>query len=465
MNKKNLFILTSLFILSLFTRFYNLSSPPKVVFDETHFALYARKYFLREYYFDIHPPFGKLFLASILLLSPPRKDFDFQIGIEYPEKNYLLLRGGVALLGSIIPILVYFVTKTLGFSLKTALLASVFTILENAILVQSRFVLLDVILIFFGLCTIYFSLKEKQFPYFSRKWVVFNFLTGLSLGFTVSTKLTGFGILLLVWLGNFFEVTNKKNLKNALLKWKILFQLVLPIVIYISIFFLHFSLLPRPCEKNCGAILNPYFEECKRGINSTWTCALFIPPHKNLMLLFLKTQLLVINTNLSGEHHYFASPWFSFPLMIRPILYFKEKIDQNTIKIIAFLGNPLLWWGGFLSIISYLYLAIRIFLSKKVKEKNFDRFYFLIAGFIIQWLPFAFVPRFILLYHYLLPLLFSIIILAGFLVEVIQLPDKILLILSLGIFLVFLFFLPLNYGFPLPFDKLKFYQILPTWEF
>ncbi|MFN7088533.1 MAG: phospholipid carrier-dependent glycosyltransferase [Candidatus Paceibacteria bacterium] len=49
--------------LGLITRFLFIWNPPEVVFDEVHFGKFLYAYFTGEYYFDIHPPLGKLILA------------------------------------------------------------------------------------------------------------------------------------------------------------------------------------------------------------------------------------------------------------------------------------------------------------------------------------------------------------------------------------------------------------------
>jgi hypothetical protein len=45
---------------ALFTRFYLLPQPGGVVFDESHFGRFTNQYTARTYFFDIHPPLGKL---------------------------------------------------------------------------------------------------------------------------------------------------------------------------------------------------------------------------------------------------------------------------------------------------------------------------------------------------------------------------------------------------------------------
>ena len=53
-----------LFGLGILTRFYGLSWPREVVFDEVHFGKFVSSYITGRYYFDIHPPLGKLLIAA-----------------------------------------------------------------------------------------------------------------------------------------------------------------------------------------------------------------------------------------------------------------------------------------------------------------------------------------------------------------------------------------------------------------
>jgi len=44
------------------------------------------KYIMRTFFFDVHPPLGKLIFASILSLNGYHGDFHFQeIGLDFPE--------------------------------------------------------------------------------------------------------------------------------------------------------------------------------------------------------------------------------------------------------------------------------------------------------------------------------------------------------------------------------------------
>ena len=53
----------TLFLLALLSRFALLNHPRQVVWDEFHFGKFVDGHINGEYFFDIHPPLGKLLLA------------------------------------------------------------------------------------------------------------------------------------------------------------------------------------------------------------------------------------------------------------------------------------------------------------------------------------------------------------------------------------------------------------------
>jgi len=90
------------------TRFWHLENPANVFFDETYFGLFAEKYLTGQYYFDIHPPLGKLILAAAASLGAATTHFSFDIGKAYPDAAYVRMRMTTALFGSLLVVLVYF---------------------------------------------------------------------------------------------------------------------------------------------------------------------------------------------------------------------------------------------------------------------------------------------------------------------------------------------------------------------
>lgn len=169
--------------------------------------------------------------------------------------------------------------------------------------------------------------------------------------------------------------------------------------------------------------------------------------------------------------------------MARPIQYFKESQGNKT-SFIYFIGNPIVWWLGILGVIGYLYLIIKNFFYK-FKLKISPTFYsknmvILISGYLFYLLPFLSIKRYMLIYHYLPALIFSIIIFSIFFEGVLEMifgstaknklffQNKKANILFLGLLIIillsFLYFSPLTYGFPLTNESFQNRMWLDTWK-
>ena len=90
-------------LLSCWTRFYRIGKSNIVVWDEAHFGKFGSHYLKREFYFDVHPPLGKMLVGFVGLLAGYDGHFDFKSGTEYPEgvpyvaRRVMLATFGVAL--------------------------------------------------------------------------------------------------------------------------------------------------------------------------------------------------------------------------------------------------------------------------------------------------------------------------------------------------------------------------------
>ncbi|KPJ73644.1 hypothetical protein AMJ48_00235 [Parcubacteria bacterium DG_74_1] len=462
-----------IFLLGIFgflTRFFNLTFPPKVVFDEAHFGLYASKYLSQQYYFDIHPPLGKMLLALSGFLGKIQAGFDFAVNSDYGDFNFLALRFLPALLGSFLVLLIYFLVKEMGFSKRIAFLSSFLVLFDNALIVQSRFILLDIVLVFFIFLSLYLFLLCKKFPIFSAKWCLFNLLTGLSLGTAISIKWTGIGVLALIWFLAFSEIILKESFKKVNLI-KIFSLLVLPLAIYFLIFFIHFSLLPLACTSNCGAVLNHRLE----NTSSSFSLSFNNPPEGNLFKKFIETNKLMLYGNLASTMLFnYQSDWYSWPFMIRPAHYFVENQNNRT-SYIFLLGNPIVWWLGIVGLIGVPYLLIKnYFYSFKLKIPALfysENLIILFFGYFVYLIPFLAIKRYMIIYHYLPALIFSIIIFSFFFNSVLEnflskgKANFIFFMLLLIIFISFLFFSPLTYGFPISEESFQLRMWLPSWSF
>ena len=109
--------------------------------------------------------------------------------------------------------------------------------------------------------------------------------------------------------------------------------------------------------------------------------------------------------------HPYGSPWWSWPLLARPVLYYAEYsglgTDQFTgqplFALIYNLGNPWIWWTSLPAVASLPYFIIR--------HRSFPAAVILV-GFITQYLPWAPITRVLFIYEMIGGLIFMILALA-----------------------------------------------------
>ena len=110
--------------------------------------------------------------------------------------------------------------------------------------------------------------------------------------------------------------------------------------------------------------------------------------------------------NLVAEH-YFASPWYEWPLIIKPMWYYAAdyKGAGMASSILAF-GNPAVWWtglAGILFVLGYSLYRNALPALRIVRGRNdeYDRAMPVIAvGFLSAYLPWVLISRLTFIYHY-----------------------------------------------------------------
>jgi dolichyl-phosphate-mannose--protein O-mannosyl transferase len=112
--------------------------------------------------------------------------------------------------------------------------------------------------------------------------------------------------------------------------------------------------------------------------------------HDFLEVYKLQWEMLSYHSNLRAIHP-FSSPWWSWPLISRPLwLTVYELPDANT-STIASLGNPLIWWVGLV----YVILTV----ERAVINRD-DTSIFIAATSLFQWVPFSLLRRVLFIYHF-----------------------------------------------------------------
>ncbi|MEO1132636.1 MAG: phospholipid carrier-dependent glycosyltransferase, partial [Cyanobacteria bacterium J06639_1] len=125
-----------IFAIALALRLWNLGEFEPPVFDEVYFPRFAENYLDGERLFDAHPPLGKYFIA---------------LGILIFGRNPIGYRIATALFGALIPVLVTGLLYRLTYRRGLALLGGLLMLSDGLFLVESRFGLMNVFLVAFGL--------------------------------------------------------------------------------------------------------------------------------------------------------------------------------------------------------------------------------------------------------------------------------------------------------------------------
>ncbi len=169
-------------------------------------------------------------------------------------------------------------------------------------------------------------------------------------------------------------------------------------------------------------------------------------------LIDYQKQSYIYHATLKATHPY-GSPWWSWPLLSRPVLYYAEYthlgIDhwtgQQLISRMANLGNPWIWWTSLPCVAALPYFIIR--------HRSFPAAVILL-GFITQYLPWSQISRVTFMYHMFGGLIFMVLALAFVLAQIaerLRPPGQIALVGSfLGVaVLFFLYFYPIWTGLPI----------------
>ncbi|RKP09865.1 dolichyl-phosphate-mannose-protein mannosyltransferase [Thamnocephalis sphaerospora] len=262
-------------LLSFWSRYYRLGWSNTVVWDEAHFGKFGSHYLKHDFYFDVHPPLGKVLVGLAGALAGYDGSFDFKSGSVYPEGlNYTAMRVILATFGALLVPLAYGTAHELGFSNRAAFLAGVLILCENALLVISRFILLDSMLLFFTALSLYtfVGFHAQRHQPFSFDWWLWLVANGLSLGMVSSVKWVGLFSVALVGLYTIYDLFDKLGHlampKQVYAKhWaaRILCLIVIPMLVYMFSFWVHFALLYRSGEGD--AQMSSLFQAGLRGNN------------------------------------------------------------------------------------------------------------------------------------------------------------------------------------------------------
>lgn len=222
---------------------------------------FASYYLQRTYFFDVHPPFGKLLFALMGWLVGYDGHFLFEnIGDSYIENKvpYVALRAMPATLGALTVPVVFQIMWESGYSLPACVLSAGLVLFDNAHIAEDRLILMDSTLVLAMalsvLCYIRFY-KLRHEP-FGRKWWKWLLLTGVSLSCVISTKYVGVFTFVTIGAAVAIDLWNLLDIRRArgaltMVQWGQHFVargvslIILPLFFYLFWFQVHFSILTR----------------------------------------------------------------------------------------------------------------------------------------------------------------------------------------------------------------------------
>ena len=347
-------------------------------FDEIYFVRTAAEHIENLPPYELsHPPLGKLILSASILLfgSSP---FGWRlIG---------------AVMGVLMIAVMYLFVKNMFGKTIIATCAALLFGFDFMRFIQTRIGTIDTYAVFFILLSFYFMYRyittDINAPF--RKSLCSLALSGLFFGLSFSVKWIGFyagaGLLIiyiirLYQLGSYYDSRFKRGFGIYLTKtllFSMLFFVIIPVIIY------YISYIPygtaRGMTVNIGMFFNPdYFR-------IVWS---------NQVLMYTYHSKLV-------AVHPFSSSWWQWILNTQPILYVNNASGERR-AIFGALGNPVIWWGGF---IAFVMMAVRTFTHRDGKSL------FIVLGFLSQLLPWVAVTRILFIYHYFPSTLFLILALS-----------------------------------------------------
>ena len=410
-------------------------------------------------YFDPEPPLAKMFIvAGEWGYGWYRAHFEGAKG-DYLDLGFNTFGWRIAacIFGTLCVPMMYLFARRLWPNRLFAIAAAVLVCFDGMFFVQSRIGMIDIFPIFFILLAYFLFLVHIQSRTTKASLISLAAL-GLVLGIGIASK----WIVLAAWASMMFLLVARAVWHKVggpseeppvpggaplrlYLVVAVLAFVDLPVLIYVASWF-------------------PFFE---RGQFVAHWDQLF--RHPWLVLGDIgdyNFQSFAYHAHLTATHPY-GSPWWSWPFLSRPVLYYAEYaglgVDKFTgqplVAWMSNLGNPWIWWTSLPCVLSLPYFIIR--------HRSFPATVILL-GFITQYLPWSEITRVIFMYHMFGGLIFMILALAFVLAQLAErVPNagRKILVGHLAVAVAFFFyFYPVWTALPISSSALTYSQgTTPIW--
>jgi dolichyl-phosphate-mannose-protein mannosyltransferase len=341
-------LITTVFavVVGLLARVYNLGYPPRRIWDEIYFPVMARKYLHDVYFFDLHPPLGKFIIAASIAALG-----DTPVAWRLMPA---LFGCGLVLLGGVLGW--YYFQEKVG-----ALLLATFLAGETFLIAYSRTGIMDGILVFFTLATFLAAVLASRKSHVL--WVAV--LLGLSISVKWAVLMVAVPVGYILWRKGLFRPFVASLWVSAILYL---------VIVYIG--------------QLVNVTGNPW-----QAWESVWTW-----------------HLQAASKITAAIPNAWGSPWWSWPLMLRPIRLDLAADAEGHLRVVAAIGNPVLWYSSTLAVIAGIVdLTRRVAFRKPVAD---DPLVPIILGYVFLLLPWVPGTRIPYIYNYLPSYAFALLALA-----------------------------------------------------
>jgi dolichyl-phosphate-mannose--protein O-mannosyl transferase len=335
------------------------TTPEKFVFDEVHYVPAAQQMLLpapgEPMLNPMHPPLAKQIIAlSIHWFG------DSAFGWRYPATVF----------GALSVVAIYLCGLALFNRQGAAIAASLIAGFNQMLFVQARIAMLDIFALAFAL----FGIAAFLFGYRRERPHRLFAAAGICFGLAAACK------------------------------WSGLFPLATAVLIVLVV-----KLLQRwRTEFADGNEADWYRPELWPGfrLHHAAICLVVLPVLAYLPsfiglygfslsdLIEAQRRIFADNTTTAIAGHTYMSSWPSWPLLIRPVWYLFDKVDDDVIAAIVLLGNPLVLWPA----LPALGLALRDFVVKRRADA-----FLVLAFYFGPYLAWALLPRTLGFLYYYLP--------------------------------------------------------------
>lgn len=453
-NKKfALWGISVVFVVSVLLRFWGLGRFNEFVFDEVYYAKFANNYLTNTKFFNSHPPLSQYLIAIGMWIGdrlPIGQDTTNTLtGSLHSTFSYRWMN---ALFGSFIPILVGGLAYQLSQRISYAFLAALLISLDGLFLVDSRYALNNIFLVFFGLLgqlLVLLAVRNRQANY-----QLIMLCAGISFGASIACKWNGLSFL----VGMYILIVIVKVWTSI--------SINLPASAFPNYSLDRLANI-RPIEYLISLVIVPIL-----AYSLLWIPHLIQNPTPN----FFDVQLSILNyhetvKNGSAIHPYCAN-WYTWPLLMRPLAYYFKEYQPNYYYDVHAMGNPVLWWSAFIAVLGCIWLIFKNFwlvtnqvITKNLNINSISVPIFVILNYGANLLPWSKVTRCLFIYHYMGAVLFAVMGLAWFIDLWLRSNSKLWQALGLttifSVVAAFVFWLPIYLGLSIEKTELD----LRLWNF